>query len=100
LLGNYNVDRIDNAVLTKFEAERIREIGQVPSASVINSHNSALNRVFDEAIERGCMSKVPAAPSFTTKAPRLSIAPTLGLRTLASYTKVCVLGCGRRGNEN
>jgi hypothetical protein len=47
LLGNHNVDRIDKAMLTKFEAERIREIGQVPSASVINSHNPALNRVFD-----------------------------------------------------
>ncbi len=57
MLGNHNVDRIDNAVLTKFEAERIREIGQVPSASVINSHNSALNRLFDEAIERGYMTK-------------------------------------------
>ena len=29
----------------------------MPSASVINNHNSALNRVFDEAIERGYMTK-------------------------------------------
>lgn len=57
LLGNHNVDRIDNAVLAKFEAERIELIGRVPSASVINNHNSALNRVFEEAIERGYMTK-------------------------------------------
>jgi integrase len=57
LLGNHNVDRIDNVVLTKFEAERIRAMGRTPSASVINNHNSALNRVFDEAIERGYMTK-------------------------------------------
>ena len=32
-------------------------MGKVPSASVINNHNSALNRVFDEAIERGYVTK-------------------------------------------
>jgi integrase len=32
-------------------------MGKVPSASVINNHNSALNRVFDEALERGYMTK-------------------------------------------
>ena len=52
LLGNHNVDRIDNAVLARFEAERIELMARVPSASVINNHNSALNPVFDEAIER------------------------------------------------
>lgn len=57
LLGNHNVDRIDNAVLARFEAERIELMGRVPSASVINNHNSALNRVFEEAIERGYMTK-------------------------------------------
>jgi integrase len=57
LLGNHNVDRIDDAVLAKFEAERIELMGRVPSASVINNHNSALNRVFEEAIERGYMTK-------------------------------------------
>ena len=57
LLGNHNVDRIDNAVLTRFERERLALMGRVPSASVINNHNSALNRVFDEAIERGYMTR-------------------------------------------
>ena len=31
---------------------------RLPSASVINNHNSALNRVFDEALERGYMTKL------------------------------------------
>ncbi len=57
LLGNHNVDRIDNAVLARFEAERIELMGRVPSASVTNNHNSALNRVFEEAIERGYITK-------------------------------------------
>jgi hypothetical protein len=32
-------------------------MGRVPIASFINNHNSVLNRVFDEAIERGYMTK-------------------------------------------
>lgn len=57
LLGNHNIDKIDNAVLAKFEKQRIEIMGKTPSASVINNHNSALNQVFDEALERGYMSK-------------------------------------------
>ncbi len=57
LLGNLNVDRIDNAVLARFEAERIELMGKLPSASVVNNPNSAQNRVFEEAIERGYMTK-------------------------------------------
>ncbi len=37
LLGNHNVGRVDNAVLTKFERERLAIMGRVPSASVINN---------------------------------------------------------------
>lgn len=57
LLGNHNIDKIDNAVLAKFEKQRIEIMGKTPSASVINNHNSALNQVFDEALDRGYMSK-------------------------------------------
>lgn len=57
LLGNHNIDKIDNAVLTKFDSERLDLMGKVPSASVLNNHNSALNRVFDEALERGYMTR-------------------------------------------
>lgn len=57
LIGNHNIDKIDNAVLTKFDRERLELMGKVPSASVLNNHNSAINRVFDEALERGYMTK-------------------------------------------
>lgn len=79
-LGNHNVDRIDGAVLHEFAKWRIEEFGnKSPSASVINNHNSALNRVFDEALERGYMSKyqVPMLRNDgfkTTKRPSISIA--------------------------
>ncbi len=57
LLGNHNVDRINNTVITRSESEWLELMARTPSATVINNHNSALNRVFDEAIERGYMTK-------------------------------------------
>ena len=56
-IGNHNVDKIDNAVLVDFQTQRLLLMGKQPSASVLNNHNSALNRVFDEALERGYMTK-------------------------------------------
>jgi len=57
-LGNYNVDRLDNPVMNQFAKWRIEQMKKVPSASTLNNHNSALNRVFDEAIERGYMTRL------------------------------------------
>lgn len=56
-LGNYNVDCVNNAVMGQFVAWRLEKMKRIPSASVINSHNCALNRVFDEATERGYMTR-------------------------------------------
>jgi len=56
-LGNHNIDRITASVMNEFYAWRIEQMGKSPSESVINNHNSALNRVFDEAVERGYMTK-------------------------------------------
>jgi integrase len=59
---NHNVDRIDHALLQEFNRWRIQEMKRQPSKSVLNNHNSALNRVFEEAIERGYMTKVQVPP--------------------------------------
>ena len=81
LLGNHNVDKISNAVLAKFAKERIDLLGKVPSASVLNNHNSALNKVFDEAIERGYMTKfqVPLLRNDGIKSERRPECLTLSL---------------------
>jgi len=57
-LGNHNIDRIDNSVMNDFYAWRIEKMQRVPSESVINNHNAALNRVFDEAVMRGYMQRI------------------------------------------
>lgn len=53
--GNYNVDKIDMQVISKFMFWRVEKMNGMPSHSAINTHNSALNRVFDVAIELGYM---------------------------------------------
>lgn len=55
--GRHNIDKVDYLALTKFMTWRKEEMGKDPSASAINTHNSALNRVFDEAMLRGFITK-------------------------------------------
>jgi hypothetical protein len=45
----YNIDNIDYAALKRFAAWREAKLERAPSKSTQNTHNSALNRVFDEA---------------------------------------------------
>lgn len=100
-LGNHNVDRIDGAVLHEFAKWRIVEMGKMPSASVINNHNSALNRVFDEATERGYMSKIQI-PVLRNDGLKSEKRPTI---TIDEYTTLH-RGLGswvrdaRKGNES
>lgn len=56
-LGNHNIDKIDYVLLTKLSVWREQQFGKAPSQSAINTHNSALNRVFDEALLRGFITK-------------------------------------------
>ena len=55
--GNHHIDRIDYALLRQFEAWRKLQFGREPKASTIGTHNSAFNRVYDEAIKRGFASE-------------------------------------------
>jgi len=55
--GAYNIDSIDYILVKKFSDWRVKEFGRIPNASTINTHNAALNRVFDTALERGYITK-------------------------------------------
>jgi hypothetical protein len=46
-------------------------MGREPKASTLNTHNSALNRVFDESVARGFMNKTQV-PTLINKG-RLSL---------------------------
>ena len=55
--GKYNIDAIDYKLLVKFNEWRIKQFKRIPNASTINTHNAAMNRVFDTALERGYITK-------------------------------------------
>jgi integrase len=56
-LAQHNIDKIDYALLNRFSTWRAEQMKTTPSQSAINTHNSALNRVFDEALIRGFITK-------------------------------------------
>lgn len=60
--GKHNVTSIDRTQLQQFNVWRLEQMKRAPKASTINTHNAALGRVFDLALELGYMnnSQVPA----------------------------------------
>lgn len=60
--GQLAITSIDYSKLREFDAWRAEQMGREPKASTLNTHNAAMNRVFDEAVERGFLTKsrVPA----------------------------------------
>ena len=59
--GDIFVTSIHYQMLQGFTRWREAKMGREPRSSMRNTHNSALNRIFDEAVARGYMnkSKVP-----------------------------------------
>lgn len=55
--GDKFVTSITYEELQKFAKWREEKIGHAPRASTLNTHNSALNRVFDEAVARGYINR-------------------------------------------
>jgi integrase len=55
--GDLFVTSIDYEMLQRFARWREEKMGREPRASTLNTHNSALNRIFDEAVARGYMNK-------------------------------------------
>ena len=55
--GTADIAKLDLAAVTAFDAWRTAQNGKVPAQSTINNHNSALNRVLDEAELNGWIVK-------------------------------------------
>jgi site-specific recombinase XerD len=56
ILGKYKVDNIDYEALEVLNQKRIERMEKEPAKSTLLTHNSALNKIFDEAIYRGYMN--------------------------------------------
>ncbi|MCR9067733.1 MAG: site-specific recombinase [Rhodobacteraceae bacterium] len=59
--GKTYITNIDHEKILAFNAWRVAQIGREPKASTLNTHNSAMNKIYDEAVARGFISqgKVP-----------------------------------------
>lgn len=54
---NYNINSINYEALKEFDAWRVKEMGKKPRASTITNHNTAMNRVFDYAVNMGYLTR-------------------------------------------
>lgn len=59
--GKTFITNIDHEKILTFNAWRVEQIGREPKASTLNTHNSAMNKVYAEAVARGFITqgKVP-----------------------------------------
>jgi len=55
--GSYSIANIGYQQIRAYEEWRREKFGRELKASTVNTHNSALNRIFDEAVARGYMQK-------------------------------------------
>ncbi|MSQ89262.1 MAG: site-specific integrase [Betaproteobacteria bacterium] len=79
--GKYNIDSISPTLLKQFDTWRATEMGKVPVASTITTHNSALNRVFDYALEKGWTTRA-VLPKLSIKGKKSETRPAF---TMAEY---------------
>jgi integrase len=82
--GNHHIDRLDFALLSEFEQWRIDKMGKVPKASSIGNHNSALNRVMEEAVRQGFITEAQR-PALRNKGKGADRRPDF---TLSEYRKM------------
>ncbi|HEX3501854.1 MAG TPA: hypothetical protein VHU22_00520 [Xanthobacteraceae bacterium] len=55
--GKHNVENINYSMIKEFVGWRADKMGKEPKSSTINTHNSALNRIFEESLSRGYIAK-------------------------------------------
>jgi integrase len=51
--GSYNVATIDYKLIKEFADWRNKKLGRITKSSTINTHNSVLNRIFEEGVANG-----------------------------------------------
>lgn len=87
--GSYNITSIDFALMERYAIWRKNKIGHEVKASTINTHNSALNKIFEEAMLHGFMTKanVPMLVNRGLKSDRRSDFTLEEYRYLVSFMR-------------
>lgn len=57
IFQKYKMSGIDNAAMQMFQEKRLQKMKKNPSRSTLQTHNAALNMIFDYAVEKGYMAK-------------------------------------------
>ena len=73
--GKLNIDNITPAKMKDFETYRVEALQKEPAASTITNHNSALNRVFDLAVQHGWATR-SSLPELKNKGKKSGVRPT------------------------
>ena len=70
--GNYNISSINYPLIQQFAEWRDKRLGRKTKASTINTHNTTLNRVFEEGLMQGYLvkSQIPLLQNKGVKSER------------------------------
>jgi integrase len=82
--GNYSITSVDYTVLDEFNTWRTERMEKAPAKSTLLTQNSALNRVFDEAVVRGFLTaanrpKLESKGKASDRRPAFSLQETRAL---------------------
>ena len=93
-----HIDKIDYVALQEYSQWRREKVGNNPAHSTINIHNTALNRVFDAALERDYITKsqIPELKNDGEKAVRRPTFSPGEYRDLIRYMRKWIKS-GRKG---
>ena len=83
ILGNRTITNIGSSALDELDVKRIELMKKVPSQSTMLTHNTALNRVFDEAVIRGFLTQADR-PKLDTKGKQSDRRPAFDLDKLTA----------------
>jgi len=99
-LGKYVITNLDYATLERFSKWRENKLTRRPSASTLNTHNSAISRVFDEALMRGFIvpTQVPVLTNQGVKGDRRPSFTEQEYKQLYTFMRKWA-PAGRRGHE-
>ncbi len=85
--GNYNINSIGYDELKQFSTWRIKQMKRSPVQSTVTTHNSALNRVWDYAVQKGwiAQSQVPKMKNNGAKGTAREAFSLSEYKSLTSY---------------
>jgi integrase len=85
--GNYNLNTIGYDELKEFSTWRVKQMGRAPVQSTVTTHTSALNRVWDYAVQKGWLaqSQVPKMKNNGAKGTAREAFSLSEYKSLTSY---------------